>query len=72
MRPLFYHRFQGWPAIVLVLLTALAPQAALGAEDDTQQWSSITLKYGITPEISANLMTRPISGVGMAGRLFYM
>jgi hypothetical protein len=58
MRPLFYHRFQGWPAIGLVLLTALAPQAALGAEDDTQQWSSVTLKYGITPEISANFMTR--------------
>ena len=58
MRLWLYDRYQRWSAIVLVSLTALVPQAALGAEDDTQQWSSMILKYWITPEISANFMTR--------------
>lgn len=58
MRLPYYNHFQRWPAIVLLLLAVSFPQAALGADDDWQQWSSVTLKHAITPEVSANLMTR--------------
>jgi len=58
MRLWLYDRYQRWSAIVLVSLTALVPQAAWGADDDWQQWSSVTLKHAVTPEVSTNLTTR--------------
>ncbi len=56
--PLHHNRIRQWPAIVIFLLAAAIPQAALAADDDTQQWSSVILKHAITPEVSANLTTR--------------
>jgi len=44
--------------IVLVQLTAWGSHGALGAEDDTQQWSSVTLKHTLTSDVSANFTTR--------------
>ena len=45
-------------ASILFVLAASTPLQVLSAEDDTQQWSSVSISHGITPKVSASLLTR--------------
>jgi hypothetical protein len=47
-----------WFAFVVLLLGVSLNHGVIGAEDDTQQWSSVTLEHALTPDVTANFTTR--------------
>ncbi len=47
-----------WFAFVVLLLSVSPVHGVMGAEDDTQQWTSITLEHAVTPDVAVNFTTR--------------
>ena len=47
-----------WFAFVVLLSGVSLTHAAAGAENDTQQWTSVTLEHAITPDVTAGFTTR--------------
>ena len=47
-----------WFAFVVLLLGVSLNHGVMGAEDDTQQWTSVTLEHAVTQEFSANFTMR--------------
>ena len=47
-----------WLVLKVLLLSVSLTHGAMGAEDDTQQWSSVTLEHALTPDVTANFTAR--------------